>query len=52
MAALAAYCFVLEKYRENNKGPRIVSGLKKKTFFQLELYDIYQIEIFQSHATA
>lgn len=25
MAALSAYCFVLEKYRENNKGPQIVS---------------------------
>ncbi|XP_060930271.1 synaptophysin b [Limanda limanda] len=23
MAALSAYCFVLEKYRENNKGPQI-----------------------------
>lgn len=27
MAALSAYCFVLEKYRENNKGPQIVSVL-------------------------
>lgn len=25
MAALSVYCFVLEKYRENNKGARIVS---------------------------
>lgn len=25
MAALSAYCFVLEKYRENNKGPQVVS---------------------------
>lgn len=25
MAALAVYCFILEKYRENNKGARIVS---------------------------
>lgn len=24
MAALAVYCFILEKYRENNKGARIV----------------------------
>ncbi|KAF7209297.1 synaptophysin [Nothobranchius furzeri] len=27
MAALAAYCFVLEKYRENNKGARIDFGV-------------------------
>lgn len=27
MAALSVYCFVLEKYRENNKGARIVSFL-------------------------
>lgn len=27
MAALSVYCFVLEKYRENNKGPQIVSAL-------------------------
>lgn len=25
MAALSVYCFILEKYRENNKGPQIVS---------------------------
>lgn len=25
MAALSIYCFILEKYRENNKGPQIVS---------------------------
>lgn len=24
MAALSAYCFTLEKYRENNKGPQVV----------------------------
>lgn len=27
MAALSVYCFILEKYRENNKGPQIVSLL-------------------------
>lgn len=27
MAALAVYCFILEKYRENNKGAQIVSLL-------------------------
>ena len=27
MAALSAYCFLLDKYRENNKGPQIVSVL-------------------------
>lgn len=27
MAALSVYCFILEKYRENNKGPQIVSAL-------------------------
>lgn len=27
MAALSVYCFVLEKYRENSKGPQIVSLL-------------------------
>lgn len=31
MAALAVYCFTLEKYRENNKGAQIVS-------FSLTLY--------------
>lgn len=25
MAALSVYCFILEKYRENNKGPQVVS---------------------------
>lgn len=30
MAALSAYCFVLEKYRENNKGPQIVSLLLRR----------------------
>lgn len=27
MAALSVYIFAFEKYRENNKGPLIVSGL-------------------------
>lgn len=27
MAGLSVYCFILEKYRENNKGPQIVSVL-------------------------
>lgn len=32
MAALSVYCFVLEKYRENNKGPQIVSVPQKLIF--------------------
>lgn len=29
MAALSIYCFILEKYRENNKGPQIVSPRRR-----------------------
>lgn len=31
MAALSVYCFILEKYRENNKGAQIVSLFVPRT---------------------
>lgn len=34
MAALSVYCFILEKYRENNKGPQIVSLFVPHTFME------------------
>lgn len=33
MAALSVYVFAFEKYRENNKGPMIVSSLNSVTTF-------------------
>lgn len=37
MAGLSVYCFILEKYRENNKGPQIVSPLLPRYFLAASL---------------
>lgn len=39
MAALSVYCFILEKYRENNKGAQIVSLFIPHTFTTYMFYN-------------